>query len=515
MKRNIFLIFATLLIAGSMKAQEQPTHYPFNYHDFPNTMTAIIQVQINGVEQTSGDLELGAFNGETITGAKRIGVYGSAGYHRVYLTIYGQSNYLVTFKLYNHQTGEELDNCMITYQGDPYIFNWISDTGIGSNKKPIVINFVTGPTFTKEINGYGNGSGNWYFIASPVDNANPAEVDGMTTGDFDLYWFDQTQALEWRNYKQGDGFNLVSGKGYLYANKMGGTLTFTGTPVEGDTYTVSLVKNDTVNFAGWNLVGNPFTETAYFAESRDFYVMNSARTGIMPATAPGIPPMEGAFVVAAVDGEELVFTKTSNSKGAMIALNISEQQSVIDRAIVRFDKGGQLPKFQFGSNSAKVCIPIEGQEFAVVRSEGIGEIPLSFKAEKNGSYTLSFTTEGVDLNYLHLVDNKTGEDVDLLVTPVYSFEAKPSDYASRFKLVFVAHSVDPNAANDFAFFSRGKLIVNNQGNAVLQILDLKGRVLKSETINGCADITVNVAPGVYMLRLVNGDDIKTQKIVME
>jgi hypothetical protein len=81
--------------------------------------------------------------------------------------------------------------------------------------------------------------------------------------------------------------------------------------------------------------------------------------------------------------------------------------------------------------------------------------------------------------------------------------------------VFAAHSVDPNAANDFAVFSRGKLIVNNQGNAVLQILDLKGRVLKSETINGCADITVNVAPGVYMLRLVNGDDIKTQKIVME
>jgi hypothetical protein len=48
----------------------------------------------------------------------------------------------------------------------------------------------------------------------------------------------------------------------------------------------------------------------------------------------------------------------------------------------------------------------------------------------------------VSFNYLHLIDTFTGEDVDLLVPehvegPVsYSFEARTTDKANRFKLVY-------------------------------------------------------------------------------
>ena len=53
----------------------------------------------------------------------------------------------------------------------------------------------------------------------------------------------------------------------------------------------------------------------------------------------------------------------------------------------------------------------------------------------------------------------TGKDVDLLETPSYTFEAKTTDYASRFKLVFVCG--DANDDNDFAFYSNGNWIINN------------------------------------------------------
>ena len=46
--------------------------------------------------------------------------------------------------------------------------------------------------------------------------------------------------------------------------------------------------------------------------------------------------------------------------------------------------------------------------------------------------------EEVEFSYLHLIDNLTGNDVDLLATPSYSFEAKTTDYDLRFKLVFKA-----------------------------------------------------------------------------
>ena len=105
----------------------------------------------------------------------------------------------------------------------------------------------------------------------------------------------------------------------------------------------------------------------------------------------------------------------------------------------------------------------------------------------------------------------TGADVDLLENPSYSFEAKTTDYTSRFRLVFATGN---NNEDSFAFFSNGSMVINNEGNATVQVIDVTGRIIKSESINGSANINVNAAPGVYMLRLVNGDNMKVQKVVV-
>ena len=47
------------------------------------------------------------------------------------------------------------------------------------------------------------------------------------------------------------------------------------------------------------------------------------------------------------------------------------------------------------------------------------------------------------------------------------------------------------------------------------MIDVTGRIVKSESINGCANVKVNAASGVYMLRLVNGDNVKVQKVVVK
>ncbi len=72
----------------------------------------------------------------------------------------------------------------------------------------------------------------------------------------------------------------------------------------------------------------------------------------------------------------------------------------------------------------------------------------------------------------------------------------------------------------FAFYSNGSWIINNPSTgsgaeATVQVIDITGRILKSESINGCASISVNAAPGIYMLRLINGNGVKVQKIVVE
>jgi hypothetical protein len=192
-----------------------------------------------------------------------------------------------------------------------------------------------------------------------------------------------------------------------------------------------------------------------------------------------------------------------------MVLNLTQGHGIIDRAIVRFGQDRMLPKFQINKNSSRIYIPMDGQDYAVVRSEGMGEIPVNFNAKKNGTYMLSLSIEEVEFSYLHLIDNMTGADINLLVNPSYSFEAKTTDYASRFKLVFVCG--DANDDNDFAFISNGNIIVNGEG--ILQVIDLTGRVIFSgDAMNRVS--TNAMTPGVYMLRLVKGDDMKTQKIVV-
>ena len=373
-------------------------------------------------------------------------------------------------------------------------------------------------TYTLDITGYEAGSdGGYYLIASPV-TVNPANVEGMTDGEYDLYSFDQAEADEWRNYKQ-NTFNLEPGKGYLYAKQATEPdevfhFELTGTAYNGDP--IVLKKTDGGDFPGWNLVGNPYTETAYI--DRDFYVMQSDGSEIITGEGNEIAAMQGFFVIAANDNEELEISTTApNTTGEKVIMNVtSNRGNVIDRAIVRFGEGRQLPKFQLRENSTKISFAKDNSEYAVVRSEAEGEMPVSFKAEKNGTYTFSVNTENVEMEYLHLIDNMTGADIDLIANPSYSFEAKVTDYASRFRLVFSANSsINEQNANNFAFFNGNDWTINNEGEATLQVVDMTGRVLSTETVNGNATTKVNAATGVYMLRLINGNNIKTQKVVVK
>ena len=408
----------------------------------------------------------------------------------------------------------------------------------GSAATPIAYEYVPstvkiGNTYTKEIAGWNNaeaGASNFYLIASPIGDVNPTDVTiqgetnaNMVTGDdFDLFYFDHNRDLEWVNYKpvSAPGFNLLkSGTGYLYANIDDVTLEFTGIGLTSGEQTIGLDYYEvgdgfTIDLPGWNLLGNPFATTAYLTAinsgvTTNFYTMDNFGT-YLPVTNGSIEAMEGVFVHAEGENQSVTFTTTQPSKSPVLNLNLSNGSRVVDRAIVRFYKGNQLPKLQFREGSTKLFIPVEGQDYAVVSCEEMGEMPVSFKAEENGNYSMSFNSEEVSFAYLHLIDNMTGADVDLLVNPSYSFEAKTTDYANRFKLVFATG----NANDSFAFFSNGSFVINNDGAATLQVIDVTGRILKSESINGCANVNVNAAPGVYMLRLVNGDNVKTQKVVV-
>ena len=490
-----------------------------------NGMGVVAQIQINGQLLDRGTYEVGAFCGDECRGNSKgdddmplvdFTEWG-LGYF-AFFNIMGNDGDIINFYLYDMENSSIFEGtCFttVTLQNDGELGYDIFGGDI------FVLNFVTEQTFTKEILGYdevGGGSGYYYLLASPIGEVSPEDVTNMLENSYDLYYYDQTQELEWINYKgdanlgQMGGFNLEPLKGYLYANSQTVTLTFRGYAYSGDAE-VTLVKDAFhLDLDGWNLVGNPFAETAYIA--KPYYTMNAAGSELI-AREGGIETMEGVFVIADADGETLTFSTEEPGKGnqqLVINLNGSHRNSVIDRAMVRFGDANTLPKLQLFENNTKVYIPQNGRDYAVVACEEMGEIPVNFKAAENGAYSLSFAAEEVSFNYLHLIDNMTGADVDLLATPNYSFNASTTDYVSRFKLVFATG----NASDDnFSFYSNGNWIINNDGEAVLQVVDVTGRILSNEVINGSYSKAISAAPGVYMLRLIKGDDVKVQKIVLK
>ena len=402
-------------------------------------------------------------------------------------------------------------------------------------------------TVQKDIEAYGDSDG-WYFIASPISaNISPENVSSLLSNEYDLYRYNENppldannNGLEWENYKNQaiqNEFKLVKGQGYLYANSQDATLEFVGA-INPSTPNVSvnLDYSDGANLKGWNLVGNPYTFDAYIDKS--YYKMNKEGTAIDPTAASAstaIPACTGIMVKAENTGESVTFSKTAPSaatNNGVLQIAVAQANtrglSVQDKAIVSFNAGDELGKFYFGESNAKLYIPQNGKELAIATAAKTDELPLNFKATKNGEYTLSFDVANViaseakqsnlseQFAYLHLIDNMNGSDVDLLQTPEYTFNAKTTDYASRFRLVFSAAggSSTGSEATSFAFISNGNIVINGKGS--LQVIDVMGRVVVCREASNASAISTNGIPaGVYILRLINGNDVMTQKIVIE
>ena len=344
------------------------------------------------------------------------------------------------------------------------------------------------------------------------------DVTNLVDGTFDFYSFSQiadADGNEWFNYKAEPFTTLESAKGYLYANASDVTLSFNnGTILTDDEFEILELPFDPGSeFAGLNLLGNPFAEEAYLintntGEGLAYYRLNPTNNSYVTVDDnSAIPMMEGVFYEAGENDVVVYFSATAPATSkSNLNITVSQGRGMVDNAIVRFGEGNTLRKISLRDNSTKVYIPQNGSEYALVNANEFGEMPVNFKAESNGTYTMSFSNQNVEFGYLHLIDNLTGTDVDLLANPSYSFEAKVSDYASRFKLVFATGNDD--SSSDFAFVSNDEIIVNGEG--MLQVIDMTGRIISTSQVNGMSSIKLNAASGVYVLRLND----KTQKIVI-
>ena len=372
-------------------------------------------------------------------------------------------------------------------------------------------------TVQKNITGYVGEKDNYYLIGYSFAGSGAVDdMDNLTDNEYDLYYYDEPTHY-WINHKDtaNDFIELEAAKGYLYANSVSQTIGLKGTLEAGN----AMVTIDNLTYTaagrlkGFNLVGNPFahnvTSFTRTNVAEEVYQLNGLRNevvvGSISETNPLLPG-EGFFVKATADGASLAFNsgaKGETAKTGRITLELRENSQLIDRLIVKQD-GEPLEKLTLRENGTKIYATEGAQDYAVVvigrnaaRHVSTTDLPVNFKTAKNGTYTLNVNLDGMDLDYLHLIDNMTGADIDLLTTlnpetliagedpqspsPSYTFTAKTTDYPSRFRLVFNANAASTGSAADapFAYIdASGNIIVTADARgASLQVVDVMGRVL--------------------------------------
>ena len=411
----------------------------------------------------------------------------------------------------------------------------------------------TGVTATvkKSITGYGAENTNtklgYYLISNPLNqtinkhtSASTPNISstGLLTGTYDFYnWNNQKQGAEWRNYEAtgatSDGpFDMFySMYSYLYANENDVDLTFTGTVRASNSSVNRYLTNNSSSytFGAWYLLGNPFVCDAYLVNASTsgtalpYYRMNAAEGKFEAVTSGPIAPMEGVFYEATTSGSVYMVRTapapvTSIGNGNLninLAQNVNSRDAVAetDNAIVRFDGGQQLSKFSFRENSAKVYIPQDNKDYAVVSAEANGVLPVNVKVATTGNYTISFSNDDIEFAYLHLIDRFTGEDIDLLIDPEYTFIASPRDKENRFNLVFNSFDSNIDIESDiFAYQSGDEIIVSGEG--TLQVFDVMGRFMGNYNVNGNTRISASQFSNAVYIFILVGDDVKTQKIVV-
>ncbi len=297
-------------------------------------------------------------------------------------------------------------------------------------------------TVKKNISAYtGSQNNNWHLVASPISNNLSASATGLLSNNFDLYTFNQSADLEWRNY-EAQSFSINNKNGYLYANSGNPTLIFQGT-LAGSTTSTQLVYDNTATFKGFNLIGNPYPCNTNV--NRSFYVMNEDGSDFILGSNP-VAPCAAILVQAQGASQSVTFSKNTSKGQPDISISVTKSNmggdAIIDRVRVSFNENDRLSKYTMNPKKDMLYIPQNGNDFAVAYADGESEMPINFKTTEDGTYTLHVEAESLAPAYLHVIDDVTGTDIDLLATPSYTFEAKTTDSASRFRLMFAPDKTD-------------------------------------------------------------------------
>lgn len=416
-------------------------------------------------------------------------------------------------------------------------------------------------------------SGAWHNVSVPTSNANSTLFDGTDL----VFYYDETIIFNDWNF----GWVWHEGaldimRGYdLYIPDDPLTINYASSnPADLNTghysINVSLTnvpEGEIPDHKGWNLLGNPYPSPIdWMAEiAWDKTSINDAKYiwdpvgevytifigGPDPIGINGgtqfIPSNQGFWVQANENGLVSVnnqarvgqtpltpdyykYTESSYPILRLVAMGNEKKDEIIIRFIEGttkgFDKGfdaiklftasPEVPQLAIKSNARFLALNSIG------RLEADLEVPLFFKAGKDGLYTIVVSPQSRIDSHIscYIKDTKTGSYTKLGENTAFHFDYKTSDRSDRFSILFnpTAHTL-ANEADSFRAFSHQGLItvINHTGlemSALLVINNMMGQKLfeKRVQLNNVYTFDPKLPSATYVVSIISGKIVSQHKI---
>ena len=400
----------------------------------------------------------------------------------------------------------------------------------------------------------------WHYLSSPITSTTINFLTGYYANSFN------EAGPSWTHLSSGAALNVM--QGYSIKNSSGSqTITFNGTLNTGSK-SISVTNTTPGNDSyGWNLVGNPYPSTIdwkatgwtktnvdytiyVFIGSSQYATFNESTNASTNGGTRYLSSMQGFFVHASATGSlgvsndvridvtQAYLKKSDELPNNLLKLRV-EKGDYNDEAVVLFyPNASQIFDNDFDAYkmfSGNADIPELytstqlGEQLAVNTLPDISNnvtIPLGFKTEQDGNYTINAVENTFDENTSVLLEDlEQNEVVDLKISD-YSFNSGSVNNSDRFLLHFVleatgvVNNIEIDNSVSIYSFRNNIYIKNNTENIIkgeVVVYNILGEEIIRKQINNTTlnKITINKVSGNYIVRVLTNNKIYSEKVFIK
>ena len=484
-------------------------HWIPDYTIYPNTMAVVGVVQIDGIEQNSSNIEIGAFCGNELRGSNRLFYESKYDRYYLYLTIYGKDDDEISFKIYDHTIESELK----LYYNETINFS-INDN-IGSSANPMIFNFTTEFLHKRQL----SSNWNWYSTFVAVEGRNGFVMLTEGLGELGIQVKSQ---FAFSNYETGDwnGALKTVSTGNMYMIKMSEPteLGMSGIIVEPSEFPIVLNPN-------WKWipysVSVPMDVTTAFAEftPHDGDIVKSQEGFTQYYEGLG---WSGSLNTM-IPGEGYMYQNTSGEEKTLYYPTIGEAKGETKTNITSENNYWKPEINKYPTNMSVIAVVDHSDELDF-------EVAAFSNGECRGSARPIYI-DGLDKNILFLTiygeDNETitfryydansGEEYNISNRIIYSTDSTIGNVKEPYVINLIPANVNEITENEVCIYpnpvnTNSEIHLTTECDRVEVYNSLGVKISEHENVDRIDGIEVS---GVYIIKVVKEGVIKYNRIVVK